>query len=90
MAYEINAYTEKPNELIAAYSRLMEQILNAFGDAGIEILSPQHVALRDSTPTSGPTVCMRCPQNRGRSSFGDDYLTVIQDRSLRSALGEGV
>ena len=51
VAYEINAYTDKPNELTTIYSKLMQEILDTFRDAGVEILSPQHVAIRDSTPT---------------------------------------
>jgi small-conductance mechanosensitive channel len=54
VAYEINAYTDKPNWLIAIYSRLMENILDRFDKAGVEILSPQHVALRNSTRTFRP------------------------------------
>lgn len=51
VAYEINAYTDRPNRLVAIYSNLMENILDRFDEAGVEILSPRHVALRDSTPT---------------------------------------
>ncbi|MGA2240163.1 MAG: mechanosensitive ion channel family protein [Candidatus Bathyarchaeia archaeon] len=51
VAYEINAYTDKPNRLVAIYSNLMENILDRFDQAGVEILSPQYVALRRSTPT---------------------------------------
>jgi small-conductance mechanosensitive channel len=51
IVYEINAYTDKPNQLVAIYSKLMENILDRFDEAGVEILSPQHVALRNSTRT---------------------------------------
>jgi small-conductance mechanosensitive channel len=51
VAYEINGYTDKPNQLVTTYSNLMENILDHFEKAGVEILSPQHIALRDSTPT---------------------------------------
>jgi small-conductance mechanosensitive channel len=51
VAYEINAYTDKPNQLINTYSQLMKSTLDLFGKAGIEILSPQHIALRKSNPT---------------------------------------
>jgi small-conductance mechanosensitive channel len=52
IAYEINAYTDKPNELITTYSKLMQKTLDIFREAGVEILSPQHVAIRDSLPTA--------------------------------------
>lgn len=51
VAYEINAYTDKPNDLITTYSRLMQKILDTFGAAGVEILSPKHVAIRGSERT---------------------------------------
>jgi small-conductance mechanosensitive channel len=51
VAYQINAYTDRPNELITLYSKLMQAILDTFSEAGVEILSPQHVAIRDSTST---------------------------------------
>lgn len=52
VAYEINAYTDRPNQLVTIYSNLMENILDRFDRAGVEILSPQHVALRDSPQQS--------------------------------------
>jgi small-conductance mechanosensitive channel len=51
IVYEINAYTDKPNQLVNIYSKLMEKILDCFDRARVEILSPQHVALRNSTQT---------------------------------------
>lgn len=51
VAYEINAYTDKPNDLITTSSRLMQRILDRFTEAGVEILSPQHVAIHGSNLT---------------------------------------
>ncbi len=51
VAYEINAYTAKPNQLVTISSALMENILDCFDRAGVEILSPQHVAFRESSST---------------------------------------
>jgi small-conductance mechanosensitive channel len=48
VTYEINAYTDKPSELILIYSDLMKNILDIFGKAHIEIMSPQQVAYRPS------------------------------------------
>jgi small-conductance mechanosensitive channel len=48
--YEINAYTDKPNEL-APYSALMTNILERFAEAHAEILPLRHIALRKSFPT---------------------------------------
>lgn len=54
VAYEINAYTDKPSELVTAYSELMKSILDEFEMAGVEVLSPQHVAVRKSELTFKP------------------------------------
>lgn len=53
VAYEINAYTGKPNQLVTIHSSLMQNILDRFEEAGVEILSPQHLAVRKSNPTVG-------------------------------------
>jgi small-conductance mechanosensitive channel len=54
VSYEINAYTDQPNQLVILYSNLMKNILDVFADAGVEILSPQHVAIRKSELASKP------------------------------------
>ena len=46
VTYEINCYTSRPNELVRIYSELMKNILDVFGDAGVEILSPQYTVVR--------------------------------------------
>ena len=63
VAYEINAYTDKPNNLVTIYSHLMQSILDKFNTAGVEILSPKHVAIRDSESTLSPK---RDPHPGGR------------------------
>lgn len=52
VAYEINAYTDRPNQLINLYSELIRKILDTFNAEGVEILSPQHVAIRSSKSTT--------------------------------------
>ena len=54
VAFEINAYTNKPSELATTYSELMKSILDDFEATGVEILSPQHIALRKSELTFKP------------------------------------
>jgi small-conductance mechanosensitive channel len=46
ITYEINAYTNEPNNLINIKSELINNILSDFKRLNIEILSPTHVALR--------------------------------------------
>jgi small-conductance mechanosensitive channel len=49
--YELNATTREPTQQQRTYSDLHANILNAFNDAGVEIMSPHYEARRDgSTP----------------------------------------
>jgi small-conductance mechanosensitive channel len=48
VAYEVNAYTDRPSELVRTYSSLMKSILDRFERAGIEVLSPEHVTVHRS------------------------------------------
>jgi hypothetical protein len=41
------AYTNQPNQLVVIKSQLIENILRAFRQANIELLSPTFVALRE-------------------------------------------
>ena len=47
IAYELNALTHQPDQMPRTYSALHENILNRFNAAGIEIMSPNYLALRD-------------------------------------------
>lgn len=51
ITYEINAYTDKPNLLIEIKSELISNLLDDFKKAGVEIMSPQHIAIRSSENT---------------------------------------
>jgi small-conductance mechanosensitive channel len=55
VAYQINAYTDRPNEMANIYSRLHENIQDQFNQAGIEINSPHYSALRDGNETTIPS-----------------------------------
>ena len=48
ITYEINCMTRRPDQMRALYSRLHEEIQDAFARAGVEILSPAYHALRDA------------------------------------------
>jgi small-conductance mechanosensitive channel len=52
--YELNAYTDLPNVMHLTYARLHENIQDAFGAAGVEILSPHYAALRDGNTATVP------------------------------------
>src|SRR3972149_6981659 len=68
--YEINAYTDQPNRLITIYSDLMKNTLDTFANAGVEILSPQHIAVRESTP-----IVKRNQENAGKTRPRKRLLT---------------
>jgi small-conductance mechanosensitive channel len=55
VAYEINAYTSRPNEMAILYSRLHEEIQNSFNEGGVEILSPHYGAMRDGNAMGVPS-----------------------------------
>ncbi len=54
VAYELNAYTRKPNAKARIASDMHANIQDAFRDAGIEILSPRYQAERDGSDSTVP------------------------------------
>lgn len=47
VAYELNAYTDRPETMSQIYSDIHRNIQDGFAAAGIEILSPAYTAMRD-------------------------------------------
>jgi small-conductance mechanosensitive channel len=47
VAYELNAYTDAPREMLNIYSDLHQNIQDRFNEAGVEICSPHYSSLRD-------------------------------------------
>jgi small-conductance mechanosensitive channel len=54
ISYELNAFTDRPNEMVDIYSRLHEAIQDSFNKAGVEIMSPTFYALRDGNTVTIP------------------------------------
>ena len=54
VAYEVNAYTEQPNQMARIYSHLHQNIQDAFQEAGVQITSPHYE--RDPAPPKIPPV----------------------------------
>lgn len=54
VSYELNAYTDRPNEFEVTYARLHANIQDSFNRAGIEIMSPNYFALRDGNTVTIP------------------------------------
>ena len=56
VSYEINAYTRDPASMATIYSDLHRNILDKFDEAGVEIMSPHYLSLRDGNATTVPRV----------------------------------
>jgi small-conductance mechanosensitive channel len=54
VGYEINAFTDLPNEMHLIFSRLHENIQEEFNRAGVEILSPTYLSMRDGNAVTIP------------------------------------
>ncbi|GBD32088.1 Small-conductance mechanosensitive channel [bacterium HR33] len=54
VSYELNAYTDRPNEMARIYSELHQNIQDKFNEAGIEIMSPHYTAVRDGNQVTIP------------------------------------
>ena len=54
VSYELNAYTEKPNQMARIYSDLHENIQDKFNEAKVEIMSPHYTALREGNQIAIP------------------------------------
>lgn len=59
--YQVNAYVREVDRLSQIYSDLFQNIQDRFNDAGVEITSPQYVAVRDGNETT-------IPKNDGRGA----------------------
>ncbi|GIV16092.1 MAG: mechanosensitive ion channel protein [Armatimonadota bacterium] len=54
VTYELNVYTRNPNQMQAIYSRLHQNIKDVFDAAGVEIMSPHYLAIRDGNRVTIP------------------------------------
>lgn len=54
VSYELNAYTDRPERMANTYSDLHQNILDAFNQAGVEIMSPAYLAYRDGAEVTIP------------------------------------
>ncbi|MBX3117790.1 MAG: mechanosensitive ion channel family protein [Fimbriimonadaceae bacterium] len=52
--YQINGYTRSPQRMALIYSQLLQNIQDAFAEAGIEIMSPHYSAIRDGSSYALP------------------------------------
>jgi small-conductance mechanosensitive channel len=54
VAYDLNAYTSAPQDMLNTYSVLHQNIQDKFNEAGVEINSPHYTAFRDGSQTTIP------------------------------------
>ncbi|MBX3149640.1 mechanosensitive ion channel family protein [Candidatus Obscuribacterales bacterium] len=54
VSYQVNAYTDRANEMQQIYSHLHAKIQDKFNEAMVEIMSPQFMSLRDGNDSSIP------------------------------------
>ena len=52
--YQVNAYTKEADKMPQIYSNLHQNIQDKFNEAGIEIMSPHYMAMRDGNETTIP------------------------------------
>jgi small-conductance mechanosensitive channel len=54
ISYQVNAYTRSPNEMAVIFSKLHQNIQDAFNKAGVEIMSPHYKSVRDGNTIAIP------------------------------------
>jgi small-conductance mechanosensitive channel len=54
VTYELNAYTDDPQQMANTYSTMHRYIQDTFNEAGVEIMSPHYAQLRDGNKTTIP------------------------------------
>ena len=63
--YQINAYIKDANRMSQIYSDLYQNIQDKFNEAGIEIMSPHYMAVRDGNETMIPKDDLRFSESDG-------------------------
>lgn len=61
--YQINAYIHDANNLMQIYSNLHQNIQDKFNEAGVEIMSPHYMAMRDGNESTIPKNDLRPKQD---------------------------
>lgn len=54
VAYELNVFTKHPNQMAEIYSDLHRNIHDAFNEAGLELMSPHYLSVRDGNESTVP------------------------------------
>ena len=67
VVYQINAYTRHPEQMSLIYSNLHQQIQDLFNEAGIEIMSPHFMGVRQTDQVFMPEEYLRNKENKDES-----------------------
>ena len=78
VAYELNAYTDKPREMQFIYSELHQNIQDKFNEAGVEICSPHFSSLRDGN-------MIAIPEQYVRPNYKLPSFHVAQEEASKAA-----
>lgn len=62
--YQVNAYIKEADRLAQIYSDLHQNIQDRFNEAGVEIMSPHYMAMRDGNETTIPKDDLRPKDNK--------------------------
>ena len=68
VVYQINAYTRHPEQMSAIYSNLHQHIQDLFNEAGIEIMSPHFMGVRQTDQVFMPEEYL---QNKEKKNVGE-------------------
>lgn len=86
--YQINAYTNRPLEMVNIYSALHANIQDCFYAAGVEIMSPVFSALRDGNRTAIPAEFLPPDYHpQGFRIAKDDAGSTKKDAAASAATG---
>ena len=65
VVYQINAYTRHPEKMALIYSQLHQNIQDLFNEAGIEIMSPHFMGVRQANQVFMPDEYLRKDEKKG-------------------------
>lgn len=69
--YQINAYIKEADKMAQIYSDLHQNIQDRFNEAGVEIMSPHYMAMRNGNETTIPKNDLRNSEQWGKAGKGD-------------------
>lgn len=87
VSYELNAYTDRVQEMAVLSSRLHQAIQDRFHEAGVEIMSPHYASLRDGNAVAIPDA--QLPEGYAPPTFRVERVDPAPAAPSRRARGSG-